>query len=171
MADLDIVDEFDNVTGRASYEEAHSKGLRHRSVNILVFQEPKLENLLIARRSEKQEVSAFKLHPSAGGHVKLGQSYLNAALDELHEELFHLMELPRDISLVQIAKYKNNTRPTNKENTCLFYTVYAGPFSIDKKEIKEVYWKDFNEVWKDMNSNPKKYTATFLNAMKEFRRF
>ena len=125
MAELDIVDEEDKIVGKAPFEEVHSKGLRHRSVQVFVFKTNSLDDLLIAERSPKQEVSKLKLHPSAAGHVKLGQRYLEAALDELKEELFFdVKKLPNGISannVLCIAKYQNNSRPTNKENTCLLY--------------------------------------------------
>ena len=172
MAELDIVDEEDKVIGKADFEEIHKKGLRHRSVQIFVFDKPNLENLLIAQRSSKQETSKLKLHPSAGGHVKLGQSYLRSAQEELKEELFYeYRELPTGVTLVEIARYKNDSRPTNKENTCLFFSIYSGPFSIDEAEIKRIYWENINNTWENMRRNQDDYTFTFLNAMKEFRRF
>jgi isopentenyldiphosphate isomerase len=169
MEELDIVDEYDQIIGKASYEEIHSKGLRHRSVQIFVFDKFDLKNLLVSQRSQKQEVSKLKFHPSAAGHLKLGQSYLEAALDELKEELFYEIEkLPEGIKPIEIARYKNDTRPTNKENTSLFYVVYSGPFSPDPKEIEKVFWDNPSKIRQNMLLNPSKYTRSFLNAMREF---
>ena len=88
---------------------------------------------------------------------------------ELREELFYEMrELPSGIALAEIARYKNDTRATNKENTCLFHTIYPGPFSTDEQEIEKVYWQNRHETWRDMISNPDKYTTSFINAIREF---
>lgn len=169
MENLDLVDDRDNVIGRVPIEEAHSKGLRHRSVQVLVFKEQDLETLLVAQRI-REIVSGGKFHPSVGGHVKSGQSYLEAGLDELREELFYEMtELPRGITLVEVAKYQNDSRPTNKENTYLYYCVYEGPFSHDPTEIESIEWLSRHRVWNDMLLNPNKYTQTFVNAMHQFK--
>lgn len=166
MADLDIVDDNDNVIGKEDFIKVHSQGLRHRSVQILLFKEPSLETLLVAQRSSQQETSKLKLHPSVGGHVKLGQSYLEAAREELREELFYgLSELPTGIELVEVSRYKNDSRETNQENTCLFYTVYSGVLIPDPAEIKVIQWQNIYEVKEFMAKNPKNYTKTFLNAM------
>lgn len=170
MADLDIVDENDNVIGREPYEKVHSEGLRHRSVQIFVFQEPEWETLLVTQRAGKQEVSALKLQHSAAGHVKLGQSYLETALAELKEELFYDMtELPSGITLVEICRYKNDTRKTNRENTRLFSTNYSRQFSLDPQEVERVFWQSRHEIWEDMDSNSDKYTTSFRNAMQNFK--
>lgn len=172
MGLLDIVDEEDNIIGKEDFTKVHSKSLRHRSVQVFVFQYSDYRNkskLLVAQRSSNQETSALKFHPSAGGHVKLGQSYLKAAIEEVKEELFHDKdELPRGFVFHEVDRYKNDTRPTNKENTRLFITDYSGPFSPDPKEIERVFWQDPDEIWNDMKTNPEKYTKSFRNAMTEY---
>lgn len=171
MADLDVVDENDNVIGRAPYEVIHTQGLRHRSVQVLVFREPDLETLLVSQRNQGM-VSGGKFHTSAGGHVKLGQTYEQAALEELGEELFcNMRELPSGIVLVEVTRYKNDTRKTNKENTGLSYAVYDGPFSPDPEEIASIDWVSRHRIWQDMLLNPDKYTQTFINAILEFKKW
>ena len=173
MWQLDIVDEQDNIMGKEDFEKVHSEGLRHKSVQIFVIEyedyRDTVSKLLVAERSGRQKTSALKLHSSAGGHVKIGQTYLEAALEELREELFHdRTDLPRGIVLNEFGRYKNDTRPTNKENTCLFVVRYSGPFSPDPAEISRVFWQDSKEVKKKMKSEPEKYTKSFRNVMSEY---
>ncbi|MDD5194022.1 MAG: NUDIX domain-containing protein [Candidatus Nanoarchaeia archaeon] len=180
MGLLDIVDEQDNVISKEDFTKVHSEGLRHRSVQVFVFEYPDYRypsRLLIAQRSAKQETSSLKLHPSAGGHVRSGQSYEEAAIEEAREELFYdKNELPRGFIFHKVGElfeahmpfYKNDTRPTNKENSVLFLTEYSGPFSPDPKEIEKVFWQDPEEVFNDMKSNPDKYTQSFKNAMTHY---
>ena len=170
MGDLDVVDESDNVIGKADYKVIHSQGLRHRSVQIFVFQEPECENLFVTERSLKQKVSANLLQHSAAGHVRLGQSYEYAARVQLKQELFaKYTELPSGITLVEIVRYQNDSRDTNRENTCLFGCDYRGEFSLGK-EVGNLYWQNRYELWEDMQRNPDRYTFTFKNAMREFRK-
>jgi len=172
MGLLDVVDERDDIIGKKDFIEVHSKGLRHRSVQVFVFQYPDYRDqseLLVAQRSSSQETSPLKLHPSAGGHVREGQSYEEAAIEQVRGELFcGQNELPRGFLFDEVEQYRNDTRPTNLENTRLFMTHYSGPFSLDPKEIKTVFWKNPDELWEDLGKNPGKYTSSFVNAMTEY---
>lgn len=49
MSDLIVVDENDNAIGRASFEKAHKENLLHRNVQVLIFRESKMKNLLVVR--------------------------------------------------------------------------------------------------------------------------
>ncbi len=180
MGLLDIVDEQDNIIGKEDFIKVHSEGLRHRSVQIFVFEYPDYRSkskLLVAERSGKQETSSLKLHPSAGGHVRAGQTYLEAAIEELREELFYDMkELPHGFTFNKVGElfeshtpfYKNDTRQTNKENTILFLTEYSGPFLPNPNEINKVFWQNPDDIWKDMKSNQNKYTQSFRNALLKY---
>ena len=149
MGLLDVVDEEDNIIGKADYGEIHEKGLRHRSVQIFVFKsgdstvdssydDVGKEELLVAERSMNQEISKLKLHPSAGGHVRQGQTYAEAAIAQLHDELFFQETFP-NISIFPFGKFRNDTRETNKENSMLFVACYAGPFFQNPKEIQRTF--------------------------------
>jgi isopentenyldiphosphate isomerase len=169
---LDIVDDNDNVIGTEDFLRVHSEGLRHRSVHILVFERASDKiirypgRLLVAKRGSSMETSPSKLHTSAAGHVKSGQTYLEAAQEEAREELFYNQPaLPRTFDLHEISRYKNDTRPTNKENTALFLGYHHGDFSPDPHEIEEVFWQDPEITIKDMELNPDKYTQSFRTAL------
>ncbi len=171
MGQLEVVNDHDEVIGLEDYEVVHSQGLRHRSVQVLVFSEEDLRNVLVARRAQKQEVSKGLLHPSAAGHVRPGQTYQTAALAELQEELFHEHELPSGLTVVEVARYQNDTRPTNRENTALFYAVHPGPFNPDPNETAVAKFQNRHFLGDGMEADPSKYPQSFRNAMKAFRAF
>lgn len=83
---------------------------------------------------------------TVGGHVKSGQFYLDATLAELKEELFYDTELPSDVALVEIGKYKNDSRPTNREFSILYYTIYGCPFFLSPEEVEAVYWQNRHDI-------------------------
>jgi isopentenyldiphosphate isomerase len=155
---VDVVDENDNVLDITSLYNAHKEGLRHRSVQILIAKKKKL---LIAKRSSHIEHSKEKYHLSAGGHVKSQQSYLDAAMAETHEELFFRKDMP-DLEFEEIGRYKNDTRPNNKENTRLYVVNHPGPFFPDPHEISELTWKRPKKLWKKRNES---YTNSLVNAL------
>ncbi len=170
MGILDIVDEEDRIIGQRDFEEIHSKGLRHRSVQVLVFRDETLDTLLVSQRSRNERFGRLKLHCSAADHVEPGQSYQEAGLAELREELFsESVKLPANVFLIKVANYKNDSRSTNSENTCLFYAIYPGTFEPEPKEIEKTEWRSRHDVWKDMLTNPDLYSQTFINAMHQFK--
>ena len=180
MGLLDIVDKEDNIIGEAEFMEAHEKGLRHRSVQVFVFksldykkfnrQYEMMENseLLVAQLSRNRKAAALKLGPSVGGHVKKGQSYLDAAIEELKEELFYEIEYPTGIELGKVGDFINDSDDgwkKNRENSALYATYYEGPFSPDPKETEKIFWQPSWEIYEDMKRHPDKYTSTFVKAM------
>ena len=171
MEYLDIVNEDDEIVGKAEFIEAHERGLRHRSVQIFVFDSEKGDRLLICKRSKNTVGHPSKFCPSACGHVQSGQTYKEAAESELLEELFSGKDkLPENLVLKEISRYKNYEGNSNndKENSCLFVTNYDGDFTIDEGEVGEIFWKDFDEVLEDIKINRDSYTPSFLKAIEEY---
>ncbi len=82
---LEFVDNNDEVIGKASRWEIHSRGLKHRAVHIFLFNPS--GDIFVQRRSERKDHYPLKLDSSAAGHVDPGESYKEAAKRELQEEL------------------------------------------------------------------------------------
>ncbi len=125
---FDIVDESDNVVGRATRREVHGNiNLIHRSVGILIFNQK--NELFLQQRSKTKDTDPFKWTISASGHVMVGDSYEITAVRELEEEL------GVKISVKQIAKYLCKA-PNETEMVMLFQAFSEGPFSIHPQEIE-----------------------------------
>jgi len=170
MGLLEIVDNKDEIIGEADFLVVHAEGLRHRSVQVLVFDGEDYNvgesNILIAQRAKTMGQGALKYGPSVGGHVKKGQSYLQAARCELREELFFdSEELPPEIKLDLLWNFKNDTRPTNKENSRLYATVYTGDFSLDPAEVESISWRSSSWLREDIQSNPGNDVTTLRTIM------
>jgi isopentenyldiphosphate isomerase len=80
---VDIIDEKDRITGKASKADVHRQGLRHR-VAALLLQGEDGKYLIPTASGIKAE--AGLLYHSAAGHVMSGESYLDSARRELQEE-------------------------------------------------------------------------------------
>jgi 16S rRNA (adenine1518-N6/adenine1519-N6)-dimethyltransferase len=87
MSDLpiQIVDQNNNPTGSATKQEAWRGGLIHRVVRISIL-DPS-GRLLAQKRSLHKEPFPGRWDNSAAGHVDAGETYEQAALRELREEL------------------------------------------------------------------------------------
>ncbi len=86
MEYLDVLDSEGNIVGRASKEEVYSKKLPHRIVHVFVIN-PKTGEVYLQKRSESKDFLPGYWCTSAGGHVRAGESFEEAARRELLEEL------------------------------------------------------------------------------------
>jgi hypothetical protein len=138
-----------------------------KCVNVLVFQEPDLNTLLITPRNGTKDGS-LRIGPAAAGYVNPRESYEAAAMRALKDDLFHdQAELPGDINLVKIGKF-NYPRD---HKTGLFYTVNRGPFPYNHGDIGIIYWQNIDETLRNMKFDPKAYSVHFKNAISRFTEY
>jgi isopentenyldiphosphate isomerase len=83
---FDIVDENDRAIGQAPRAECHGNpALVHRVAHVLVFD--RHDRLLLQKRAMTKDIQPGRWDTSVGGHLDPGESYLEAASREMHEEL------------------------------------------------------------------------------------
>jgi len=82
---FDVVNDYDEVIGKASRREVHARGLKHRAVHVLVFN-PSSE-IFLQKRAASKDLFPHRYDSSASGHLNSGEEYDACALRELHEEL------------------------------------------------------------------------------------
>jgi isopentenyl-diphosphate delta-isomerase type 1 len=82
---FDVVDEQDRVIGQAPRSEVHRRGLNHRAVHVLVFNQH--GDLFLQKRSMKKDCFPGVWDSSASGHLDRGEDYDACAVREVREEL------------------------------------------------------------------------------------
>jgi 16S rRNA (adenine1518-N6/adenine1519-N6)-dimethyltransferase len=82
---IQIVDDNDNPISTNTKQEAWDKGLRHRIVRVMI--ENDAGEILLQHRSPTKDIFPNCWCNSAAGHVDAGESYDQAAVRELREEL------------------------------------------------------------------------------------
>jgi 16S rRNA (adenine1518-N6/adenine1519-N6)-dimethyltransferase len=82
---FDVVDAQDRVIGRERRGEIHRRGLLHRAAHIFWLRPD--GQLCLQRRSFAKDNCPGQLSSSCAGHVDAGETYLQAAVRELGEEL------------------------------------------------------------------------------------
>jgi len=118
---MDIVDERDEVIGRDTRARIHARHDIHRGVHVFVVNAA--GELLLQRRARTTRDYPRHWDASAGGQVAAGESYEQAAVRELEEELGCP---PGPLRL--IAKY-DSFSVRQREKRALFAHACDGPFS------------------------------------------
>ncbi len=156
---FDVVDENDQVVGQASRKEVHAKGLIHRSVHILVFNEQ--GELFLQKRSMNKDENPGYWDTSAAGHVNAGEDYEPCAHRELEEELGIRTELR------EIGRF--SARPeTFAEHVRVYSGVAQSSITINKDEISEGRFWTFEEIDRAMEKDTTRFTSTFNLILNQF---
>ena len=139
---VDVVDENDNVTGRATYEEASEKKLTFRAANVFVFNSK--GELFVHRRSRSLPTFPGMWDVKLGGIVDSGESYEEAARRELKEEAGI-----EGVKLELLFPFKNRGG-RHRDNRMVYRCVHDGPMKLQKEEIEEGRFVPIEEAKKMM---------------------
>lgn len=154
---FEIFDEHDCLTGTARRSECHGNpALIHRTAHVVVYHPD--GRILLQRRSMDKDIQPGKWDTAVGGHVMPGETYEQAAVREMTEEL----GLPADTPLrfVFDSRIRNNIE---SENVRVFSTVSAGPFNFQKEEIDEVAFWDVQAL--KQPENRRNFTPNLIQEL------
>ena len=130
---FDIVDECDEVIGSASREEVHRKGLKHRSVHLLVFN--RKGEVLLQKRSMQKDTFPDTWDSTVSGHVDSGEDYDQSVIRESIEEMgIEFDSVPEKMFKITACE------ETGQEFCWIYCHHHDGPFSPNEDEISEVRW-------------------------------
>ncbi len=116
---LDVVDENDNVIGKASRIACHvNNSLIHRSVVVLLYDSN--NQVFLTKRKENKTEYPGALDSSAAGHARSGESYEQSAERELQEELG-----VSGVEIKKIGKF-NCFTASEREIVCVFACKFDG---------------------------------------------
>ncbi|MBN2421586.1 NUDIX domain-containing protein [Candidatus Woesearchaeota archaeon] len=137
---IDIVNEQDKIIGRDTRFNIHKKHLIHRGVHIFIINSK--NQVLIQKRSFNKDFYPGYYDASVGAHVDSGESYKDAAVREIKEEVGIIPK-----KLTGIGSYKSYSE-RQKENRKLFVCKSDGPFKINKDELDKIEFKSIDEIQK-----------------------
>ncbi|HLD85604.1 MAG TPA: NUDIX domain-containing protein [archaeon] len=153
-----IVDEDDNIVGKAPISEAHASRKLHRGSHVFIFNSK--GELLLHKRSKKWTFPDM-WDSSAGGHVAYGSSYYETAVRELKEELGISAELN------EIGKITHRRTGDKCNGIVMLYSgQHDGPFLPNKNELQEIKFFSIDKLLKLIKNNPDKFTPSFILAFK-----
>ena len=129
---FDVINENDQVIGQEMRSNVHLRGLWHRGAHVLLF--TREGKLLVQQRSKTKSQSPLTFDCSVSEHVKAGESYYDAALRGLAEELG-----VENIEIQPLIKFKMNYGPNDNEISTIFKGI-VDPEQVhfDPEEIERV---------------------------------
>jgi 16S rRNA (adenine1518-N6/adenine1519-N6)-dimethyltransferase len=162
---IQFVDENDNPIGAGPREEAWEKKIHHRIARVMLRDED--GNFLIQKRSSQKKSYPNLWTDAASGHVDEGESYEQAAMREMGEEIgvkTHLMLIGKFL-LVELKG--GNQVP-------VFHMSFEGRVAKDVKitmqeeEVSATKWMPLSELKHLMDTTPEDFTPAFLESIKRF---
>ena len=153
-----IVDDDNNVVGAAPRREMRAKRLPHRSTYVLVFNSR--GEIYIQKRTRTKDVFPGYYDPAAGGVVLAGESYMEAALRELEEEM-GIRGVPLQ-SLFDFFHTDANSRVWGAAFRC----VYDGEVTLQEEEVESGAFMAVDEVFRAAATEP--YTPDGLYVLRRY---
>lgn len=150
---FDVVNDADVVVGQASRGDVHAQGLIHRAVHLLV--QNKHGDVLLQKRSPWKDRQPSVWDSSAAGHVDSGESYEQAAVRELKEEL----GIQAELSLIgHLAPCPQ----TGMEHITIYLVNYTGKVRIPPAEIEAVQWFSPQVINQWIQRRPEDFATSFI---------
>jgi isopentenyl-diphosphate delta-isomerase len=153
---FDVVNERDEVVGRATRREVHARGLWHRAVHTLGCDPA--GRVLLQKRSMLKDLSPGLWDSSCSGHLDASEDYDTAAARELGEEIGVRLApgvCPRRWFRVSACE------ETGWEFVWVYHHPHDGPVVIEEREIQFAEWVAPAEVSRRVAKVPADYCPSF----------
>ena len=156
---LDIVNDEDIVTGQEMRSTAHQLGLQHRGVHVFLFTPD--GKLLVQKRNADRAASPSMLDCSVSEHVKAGESYLDAAMRGMKEEMG-----VDGVEVKPFVKFRMNYG-INDNEVSMLYEGMVDPVKVkfDPTEIEEINYYSVEELQKMTQGYNTKFCGWFVELL------
>lgn len=164
MEIIDVVNDKDEIIGKATYDKIYERHLTHRIVHVLIFNDK--GEMAVQLRSKYKSFCPNHWSTPVGGHVQSGESYKEAALRELREELGIKTKIHftyKDIYVDQ--KYETGL----KKFLVTFRVNYNGPFKINPTEVKKIEFFSLDKIKEMINKGEKFHPELLFLLKKHFK--
>lgn len=164
---VDIVNEHDEVVGKASRKEAHENNLLHRGVVVCVFNST--GELFVQLRSKDKDMFPNCHEASLSGHVLAGELPSHAAVRELREEL-GINTTPS--KLEQVVKFGIHESGERMWVTLFALKDFHGEIKLDKEEVVKGEFWPMSKVNKELENKSARLHPLFervIAFLKDFR--
>jgi isopentenyl-diphosphate Delta-isomerase len=153
---FDVVNERDEVVGQATRAEVHRRKLWHRAVHAWVFNAA--GQVFLQKRSMLKDMAPGRWDSSCSGHLDAGESYDQAIVRELGEEIGVRLSATPERYLREAA-----IAATGWEFVWVYRLRHEGPFELHPAEIEWGEWRQPSEVTASIRQHPDRYAPAFAH--------
>jgi len=158
-----LVDVLDNQLGLMPKMEAHKKAVLHRAFSVFIFNDK--GELMLQQRAAHKYHSPLLCTNTCCSHQRDGESNIEAGKRRLIEEMGFKTNLKEIFSFVYKAPFDNGL--TEHELDHVMIGNFNGTPKINPDEVASYKWMTLEAVKKDIELQPKLYTAWFKIIFKE----
>jgi isopentenyl-diphosphate delta-isomerase len=156
---LDIVNDEDIVIDQQMRSVVHQLGLQHRGVHVFLFTAD--GKMLVQKRSADRAASPSMLDCSVSEHIKAGESYLNAAIRGMKEEMG-----VEGVEIKPLVKFRMNYGFNDNEISTLYEgMVDPGKVKFDPVEIEEINYYSIGELQEIIKEGNVKFCGWFVELL------
>lgn len=167
MEELILVDEEDCEIGFCEKVACHvDLGKLHRAFSVFIFNSK--GELLIQKRAEGKMLWPGFWSNSCCSHPRRGEEIENAASRRIVEELGIACGLRYVYKFRYMAQFEDEG--SEREICSVFVGKCDDDVVVDSEEISDFCWIGVNELFRDVFSNPEKYTSWFLKELEELKK-
>jgi len=159
-----LVDETDKQIGLMPKLEAHEKAILHRAFSVFVFNDK--NELMLQQRALDKYHSPGLWTNTCCSHQRNGESNIEAGKRRLFEEMGFVTDLKESISFIYKAPFDNGLTEHEYDHVMIGY--YNDKPNINKDEVADWKWMAIEDVKKDLNEHPERYTVWFSIIFDKF---
>lgn len=160
MPDIIYVNERDEEIGQGTIRHAVENGIVKRVSQVFLFNAA--GEILIQKRGANTVAFAGRWNASAAGHVDVGETYLEAMLREMEEEI-GISGIPlQDVGNIYMEEREGDEL---RKSFCTVYAGrYDGPVSIDGVEAVETRWVAPDALARWLAERPDDFTPSLIQG-------
>jgi isopentenyldiphosphate isomerase len=156
---LDIVNDEDIITGQEMRSTVHQLGLQHRGVHVFLFTDS--GKMLVQKRSADRAAAPSMLDCSVSEHVKAGESYLDAAVRGMKEEMG-----VTGVDIKPLVKFRMNYGVNDNEISVLYEGVVdPDKVKFDPIEIEGINYYSTTELQEMIKEGNVKFCGWFVELL------
>lgn len=159
-----LVDAQDNPIGLMGKLEAHQKAVLHRAFSVFVLNDQ--NELMLQQRALHKYHSPGLWTNTCCSHQRSGESNIQAGTRRLQEEMGFTTELTELTSFIYKAPFDNGL--TEHELDHIMLGRYNSSPNINLDEVADWKWMSIEEVKKDVDAHPERYTVWFVIIFERF---
>ncbi len=158
-----LVNENDEQIGLMPKMEAHEKAILHRAFSVFIFNDK--GELLLQQRAADKYHSPNLWTNTCCSHQRNGETNIEAGKRRLQEEMGFSCDINEIFSFIYQAPFDNGLTEHELDHVMVGY--FNEDPNINRDEVESYHWMTLENVKKDIELHPEKYTKWFKIIFKE----